>query len=172
MQQRAFSNPKIKFVWDSEVVDILGDQKVSGVRIRNHKTGAETTLDVTGLFVAIGHEPRTELFAGQVDLDEAGYVKVAHPTTQTNLAGVFASGDVVDHIYRQAVTAAGTGCAAALDAERYLATLEGHPETAQTAGTIPADVPSGVPAGSPATGAVETSSEAGAGRSQLASTSH
>jgi thioredoxin reductase (NADPH) len=143
MQQRAFNNPKIKFVWDSEVVDVLGDHKVSGLRIRNRETGAESTLDVTGLFVAIGHEPRTELLAGQVDLDEAGYVKVAQPTTQTNLPGVFASGDVVDHIYRQAVTAAGTGCAAALDAERYLAALEGHPDTAQTAGTALADLPSG-----------------------------
>jgi thioredoxin reductase (NADPH) len=138
MQQRAFSHPKIKFVWDSEVVDILGDEKVSGVRIRNRRTGAESTLDATGLFVAIGHEPRTELLAGQVDLDEAGYVKVVHPTTQTNLPGVFACGDVVDHIYRQAVTAAGTGCAAALDAERYLAALEGHPETAQTADALSA----------------------------------
>ena len=141
MQQRAFANPKIKFVWDSEVVDVLGDEKLAGVRIRNRKTGVEQTLGATGVFIAIGHDPRTELLVGQVDLDEAGYVKVAHPTTQTNLSGVFACGDVVDHIYRQAVTAAGTGCAAALDAERYLAAHEGHPETAQTAGTLPEDAP-------------------------------
>lgn len=133
MQDRAFANEKIRFRWDTEVVDILGDAKVSGVRLRNIKTGEESTLEVAGVFVAIGHDPRTELLIGQVDLDEAGYVNVEHPTTRTNLDGVFASGDVVDHIYRQAVTAAGTGCAAALDAERYLAELDGHPETAQTA---------------------------------------
>jgi thioredoxin reductase (NADPH) len=132
MQQRAFANDKIRFSWDSEVVDILGDGKVSGLRVRNRRTGDESTLDVTGLFVAIGHEPRTELFAGQLDLDPAGYIRVEHPTTKTSLPGVFACGDVVDHIYRQAVTAAGTGCAAALDAERYLVALEGHPESAQT----------------------------------------
>lgn len=141
MQQRAFANPKIKFVWDSEVVDLLGDEKVTGVRIKNRTTAAEYTLGATGVFIAIGHDPRTELLTGQVDLDEAGYVKVAHPTTQTNLPGVFACGDVVDHIYRQAVTAAGTGCAAALDAERYLAAREGHPDAAQTAGTLPEDTP-------------------------------
>jgi thioredoxin reductase (NADPH) len=139
MQQRAFSNPKIKFVWDSEVIDVLGEDRVSGVRIRNRTTGDESTLDATGIFVAIGHDPRTELLTGQVDLDDAGYIKVVHPTTQTNLPGVFAAGDVVDHVYRQAVTAAGTGCAAALDAERYLAALEGHPEAAQTAGAIAED---------------------------------
>jgi thioredoxin reductase (NADPH) len=132
MQQRAFANDKIRFRWDSEVVDVLGATKVDGLRLRNTKTGEESTLDVTGVFVAIGHEPRTELFAGQLDLDAAGYIRVEHPTTKTSLPGVFASGDVVDHIYRQAVTAAGTGCAAALDAERYLAALEGHPESAQT----------------------------------------
>jgi thioredoxin reductase (NADPH) len=141
MQQRAFANPKIQFVWDSEVVDMLGDEKVTGVRIRNRKTGAEHTLNATGVFVAIGHDPRTELLTGQVDLDEAGYVKVVHPTTHTNLPGVFACGDVVDHIYRQAVTAAGTGCAATLDAERYLAAHEGHPESAQTAGTLSEGTP-------------------------------
>lgn len=132
MQDRAFANEKIRFRWDTEVVDILGETKVSGVRLRNVKTGEESTLEVGGVFIAIGHDPRTELLVGQVDLDEAGYVKAEHPTTRTNLDGVFASGDVVDHIYRQAVTAAGTGCAAALDAERYLAELDGHPETAQT----------------------------------------
>jgi len=100
--------------------------------VRNVETGGESELPVTGLFIAIGHEPRTELFTGQVALDHSGYVIVEQPTTKTNLDGVFACGDVVDHIYRQAVTAAGTGCAAALDAERYLAALEGHPESAQT----------------------------------------
>jgi thioredoxin reductase (NADPH) len=132
MQQRAFSNEKIRFVWDSEVIDVLGADKLSGITLRNRKTGETSELPVTGLFIAIGHDPRTELFAGQIDLDPEGYVLVEQPTTKTNLAGVFACGDVVDHIYRQAVTAAGTGCAAALDAERHLAALEGHPESAQT----------------------------------------
>jgi thioredoxin reductase (NADPH) len=124
MQERAFANEKIRFLWDSEVVDVLGENKVSGVRVRNTRTGEESELDVTGLFVAIGHDPRSELFAHQVRRDEEGYILVDAPTTQTNLAGVFACGDVVDHTYRQAVTAAGTGCAAALDAERFLASLD------------------------------------------------
>ena len=124
MQERAFANEKIRFVWDSEVVDVVGDKKVSGVKMRNVVTGEESTLDATGLFVAIGHDPRSELFAGQLRRDDEGYILVDAPTTRTNLAGVFACGDVVDHIYRQAVTAAGTGCAAALDAERYLTALE------------------------------------------------
>ncbi|HTE72969.1 MAG TPA: thioredoxin-disulfide reductase [Actinomycetes bacterium] len=124
MQERAFANDKIRFLWDSEVVDVLGENKVSGVRVRNTRTGEESQLDVTGLFVAIGHDPRSELFAQQVRRDDEGYILVDAPTTQTNLAGVFACGDVVDHTYRQAVTAAGTGCAAALDAERYLASLD------------------------------------------------
>jgi len=131
MQQRAFADDKIRFRWDSDVVDVLGEDRVAGLRVRDRKTGEQSTLGVTGLFVAIGHEPRTELFAGQIDLD-GGYIRVEHPTTQTSQPGVFACGDVVDHIYRQAVTAAGTGCAAALDAERYLAALEGYPESAQT----------------------------------------
>ncbi|HZE66943.1 MAG TPA: thioredoxin-disulfide reductase [Sporichthyaceae bacterium] len=121
MQQRAFDNHKISFLWDSEPIDVIGDDKVVGLVVGNLKTGEESKLDVTGLFIAIGHEPRTELLAGQVNLDDDGYVLVEHPSTRTNLAGVFACGDVVDHIYRQAITAAGTGCAAALDAERYLA---------------------------------------------------
>jgi thioredoxin reductase (NADPH) len=120
MQDRAFANEKIKFAWDSEVVDVLGEQKVSGVRLRNVKTGEETTLEATGLFIAIGHDPRSELFAGQLDTDDEGYLLVKSPTTETKIPGVFASGDVVDHIYRQAITAAGSGCAAALDAERWL----------------------------------------------------
>ena len=124
MQERAFAHEKIRFVWDSEVVDIIGEDKLAGVRLRNVKTGEESALDVSGLFVAIGHDPRSEIFAGQVRLDDEGYILVDAPSTRTNVTGVFASGDVVDHIYRQAVTAAGTGCAAALDAERYLASLE------------------------------------------------
>jgi thioredoxin reductase (NADPH) len=127
MQDRAFANEKIRFVWDSEVIDILGDTAVSAVRLRNRRTGEESTLEVGGLFIAIGHEPRTDLFRGQLRLDEEGYVLVDAPSTRTNLPGVFAAGDVVDHTYRQAVTAAGTGCAAALDAERHLAALAEPP---------------------------------------------
>jgi thioredoxin reductase (NADPH) len=123
MQERAFADPKIKFVWDSEVAEIQGDQKLSGLTLRNLKTGETSELPVTGLFIAIGHDPRTELFKGQLDLDEEGYLKVEAPSTRTNLAGVFGAGDVVDHTYRQAITAAGTGCSAALDAERFLAAL-------------------------------------------------
>jgi thioredoxin reductase (NADPH) len=120
MQDRAFANDKIKYAWNSEVAEIHGDDKVNGVRLRDTQTGEESDHAVTGLFVAIGHEPRSELFRGQLDIDENGYIIVQHPTTRTNIDGVFAAGDVVDHIYRQAVTAAGTGCAAALDAERWL----------------------------------------------------
>jgi thioredoxin reductase (NADPH) len=123
MQERAFADPKISFVWDSEIAEILGDQKLSGLKLRNVKTGELSDLAVTGLFIAIGHDPRTELFKGQLDLDEEGYLKVDAPSTRTNVTGVFAAGDVVDHTYRQAITAAGTGCSAALDAERYLAAL-------------------------------------------------
>jgi thioredoxin reductase (NADPH) len=121
MQDRAMSNPKIKFVWDSMVTEVLGDDRVTGVRLRNLKTGAESTLPTSGMFVAIGHDPRTELVVDQLATDAEGYILVEHPTTRTSIDGVFAAGDVVDHIYRQAVTAAGTGCAAALDAERWLA---------------------------------------------------
>ncbi len=124
MQDRAFANPKIRFVWDSEVIEVLGEHKVTGLRLRNTKTGAESTLPVNGMFVAIGHDPRTELFAGQLALDAEGYLIVEQPSTRTGVDGVFAAGDVVDHTYRQAVTAAGTGCAAALDAERWLADHE------------------------------------------------
>ncbi|WP_049576042.1 thioredoxin-disulfide reductase [Streptomyces sp. SBT349] len=124
MQERAFADPKIRFVWDSEVAEIHStDGKLSGLTLSNRKTGETSALPVTGLFVAIGHDPRVELFKGQLDLDGEGYLRVASPTTRTNLPGVFAAGDVVDHSYRQAITAAGTGCAAALDAERYLAAL-------------------------------------------------
>ena len=124
MQDRAFANEKIRFRWDSVVTDVLGEDKVTGVRVRNVHSGEEETLDVTGLFVAIGHDPRSELFEGQLRRDDDGYILVDAPSTRTNLVGVFACGDVVDHVYRQAVTAAGTGCAAALDAERYLASLD------------------------------------------------
>jgi thioredoxin reductase (NADPH) len=124
MQERAFANPKISFRWNSEVIGVMGEDKVTGLRLRDTVTGEESTLEVSGLFVAIGHEPRSELFAGQLATDAGGYLLVEQPSTRTAIPGVFASGDVVDHIYRQAVTAAGTGCAAALDAERYLASLE------------------------------------------------
>jgi thioredoxin reductase (NADPH) len=124
MQVRALSNPKIKVEWNSVVEEILGtDGKVGGARLRNVHTGETKVLDVTGVFVAIGHDPRSELFGGQIELDEQGYVKVDHPNTRTNVAGVFAAGDLVDHTYRQAITAAGTGCAAALDAERFIASF-------------------------------------------------
>ncbi|GAB3738779.1 thioredoxin-disulfide reductase [Nocardiopsis nanhaiensis] len=125
MADRALANDKIKFLWDTEITEVLGEDRVSGLKLINNKTNETSTLDVTGLFVAIGHDPRVELFQKQIELDEEGYVKVDAPSTRTNLEGVFASGDVVDHQYRQAVTAAGTGCAAALDAERYLADI-GH----------------------------------------------
>ncbi|AZQ72521.1 MULTISPECIES: thioredoxin-disulfide reductase [Streptomyces] len=123
MQERAFADPKISFVWDSEVAEIHGDNKLSGLTLRNVQTGETSELPVTGLFIAIGHDPRTELFKGQLELDDEGYLKVAAPSTRTSATGVFGAGDVVDHTYRQAITAAGTGCSAALDAERYLAAL-------------------------------------------------
>ncbi|UXX94498.1 thioredoxin-disulfide reductase [Streptomyces sp. AD2-2] len=123
MQERAFADPKIKFVWDSEVAEIEGNPKLAGLKLRNLKTGELSDLAVTGLFIAIGHDPRTELFKGQLELDGEGYLKVEAPSTRTNLTGVFGAGDVVDHTYRQAITAAGTGCSAALDAERFLAAL-------------------------------------------------
>jgi thioredoxin reductase (NADPH) len=123
MQERAFADPKISFAWHSEVAEIHGGQKLSGLSLRNTKTGELSELAVTGLFIAVGHDPRTELFKGQLDLDGEGYLKVDAPSTRTNITGVFAAGDVVDHTYRQAITASGTGCSAALDAERYLAAL-------------------------------------------------
>jgi thioredoxin reductase (NADPH) len=122
MAERAHNDPKISWAWNSEVVDIAGDRSVTGLRLRDTVTGAERDLDVQGLFIAIGHDPRSELVRGQVDLDDEGYV-LTHDGTYTNLDGVFAAGDLVDHTYRQAITAAGTGCQAALDAERYLAAL-------------------------------------------------
>ena len=123
MQERAFNDPKLELVWNSEVAELVGNDRLEGLVVRDTVTGETRSMDATGLFIAIGHDPRSELLGGQVDLDGDGYVKVAHPSTATNLTGVFACGDLVDHTYRQAITAAGTGCAAALDAERYLATL-------------------------------------------------
>ncbi len=124
MQDRAFSDPKIEFAWNSEVAAIHGDDKLTGITLVDTVTGEKRELDVTGLFIAIGHDPRSELLHEQVRLDEEGYVLVDQPSTKTNVPGVFACGDLVDHTYRQAITAAGTGCAAALDAERFLADLE------------------------------------------------
>ncbi|MFB6611279.1 thioredoxin-disulfide reductase [Agromyces sp. NPDC056379] len=121
MQERALSNPKIRPYWNAEVVAAEGDDGLERLRLRDTTTGEDAALDATGLFIAIGHDPRSALVAGQVDLDDDGYVLVRHPSTQTNLEGVFACGDLVDKRYRQAITAAGTGCAAALDAEHYLA---------------------------------------------------
>ena len=126
MQDRAFANEKIDFIWDTDVTEVKGaDGKVTSLELTNVKTGAATDLEVGGLFVAIGHDPNTGLFKGQLDLKENGYIKVAHPHTNTSIDGVFAAGDVVDHIFRQAVTAAGMGCSAAIDAERWLE-AQGH----------------------------------------------
>jgi thioredoxin reductase (NADPH) len=121
MVERAQANPKIEFIWNTEVIDVLGAEKVSGLKLKNLVTGDESDKDFDGLFVAIGHLPRSELLLGQIDLDGEGYVKVEGSTTRTNQKGVFACGDLVDHTYRQAITAAGSGCQAALDAERFLA---------------------------------------------------
>ncbi|MFF5231180.1 thioredoxin-disulfide reductase [Dactylosporangium sp. NPDC000521] len=124
MAERALANEKIHVRWNSVVTEVLDrGGRVGGLRVQDVNTGEETDLEVAGVFVAIGHDPRSELFRGQVELDDAGYVKVASPSTRTNIEGVFAAGDLVDHTYRQAITASGTGCAAALDAERYIATL-------------------------------------------------
>jgi len=119
MQDRAFNNPKISFIWDTEVAEVLGDEAVTGLRLRNLKTDEESTLPVQGLFLAIGHQPNTDLFKGIVEMDKVGYItQVEH--TMTSIPGVFAAGDVSDHRYRQAVTAAGDGCRAAIDVERWL----------------------------------------------------
>ncbi|WP_405958158.1 thioredoxin-disulfide reductase [Streptomyces phaeochromogenes] len=124
MQDRAFADPKISFAWNSEVAAVHEDGgKLAGLTLRDTLTGETSNLPATGLFVAIGHDPRTDLVTGQLELDGEGYLKVASPSTRTNIVGVFGAGDVVDHTYRQAITAAGSGCAAALDAERYLAAL-------------------------------------------------
>ncbi|MGZ6753141.1 MAG: thioredoxin-disulfide reductase [Nocardioides sp.] len=124
MQERAFADPKLDILWNSVVEEINGEDRLESVTLKDTVTGETRNLDATGLFIAIGHDPRSELLAGQVDLDTDGYVLVQHPSTATNLPGVFAAGDLVDHHYRQAITAAGTGCAAARDAERYLADLD------------------------------------------------
>ncbi|HUQ62804.1 MAG TPA: thioredoxin-disulfide reductase [Acidimicrobiales bacterium] len=124
MQERAFKNDKIEFMWDSVVVDLLGDSRLTGARVRNVKTHEETEIKVGGFFVAIGHVPNTALFEGKLDMDEGGYIRT-HDGTRTTVDGVFACGDVQDHVYRQAITAAGTGCMAAIDAERW---LESQPE--------------------------------------------
>jgi thioredoxin reductase (NADPH) len=120
MQDRAVANPKIEFIWDTVVEDLVGEDRLDGAVIRNVKTGETSTLPVTGLFVAIGHRPNTDLFAGVLDMDENGYLLVGPGSTATNIDGVFACGDVQDHTYRQAITAAGSGCMAAIDAERWL----------------------------------------------------
>jgi thioredoxin reductase (NADPH) len=124
MQERAFADPKLEIIWNSEVAAINGAERLESITLRDTTDGSERDLPATGLFIAIGHDPRSELLKGQVELDDNGYVVVSHPSTETNLTGVFACGDLVDHHYRQAVTAAGTGCAAALDAERYIADLD------------------------------------------------
>ena len=131
MQDRAFTNPKIEFVWDSVVSELVGDTKLEGVRVRNVQSGEESTLAVTGLFVAIGHAPNTDLFRDQLDMDDAGYL-LTHAGTRTSVEGVFGAGDVQDHVYRQAVTAAGSGCMAAIDAERW---LESQAHAGDAAGT-------------------------------------
>src|SRR5436190_9559244 len=122
MQERAFKNPKISFIWDTDVTEVLGDDAITGLRLRNVKTGEESVLPIQGLFLAIGHKPNTDLFKGAIDMDKAGYiVPVEH--TMTNIPGVFAAGDVTDHRYRQAVTAAGDGCRAAIDVERWFESI-------------------------------------------------
>jgi thioredoxin reductase (NADPH) len=143
MAGRAMANPKIRFAWNSVVDAIHGQDKVTGVSLRDTVTGQTRLLPVSGVFVAIGHDPRNELIKGVIDLDEKGYVKVAGRSTATNIPGVFAAGDLVDHTYRQAVTAAGSGCAASLDAEHHLSNLDPTPQQA-LADTEPADDTVGV----------------------------
>jgi thioredoxin reductase (NADPH) len=128
MQERAFKNDKIGFLWNSTVVELLGEGKLEGAVIEDTRTGDRTTLPVSGLFVAIGHRPNTDLFKGLLDMDDAGYLVTQPGSTRTNVAGVFACGDVQDHTYRQAITAAGSGCMAAIDAERWLEAVGDAPE--------------------------------------------
>jgi thioredoxin reductase (NADPH) len=123
MQERAFANPKLHFLWDTVVTDVVGESRVEALKLANVHTGEESTLEVSGLFVAIGHAPNTDLFKGQLDMDDSGYL-VTREGSLTNVEGVFACGDVQDHVYRQAITAAGSGCMAALDAERWLEMVE------------------------------------------------
>jgi len=132
MQNRAFENEKIEFLWNTELEEVLGEQVVDGVKVRNNKTGEITTLeDVTGVFIAIGHKPNTDLFKGVLTMDDVGYIQTKGQSTETDLPGIFASGDAMDPVYRQAVTAAGTGCRAALDAERFLSEYESEEAIAQ-----------------------------------------
>ncbi len=140
MQERAFADPKLEVIWNSEVAAINGTESLESLTLRDTVTGATSELPATGLFIAVGHDPRSELLPGQVDLDDNGYVLVKQPSTATNLTGVFAAGDLVDHHYRQAVTAAGTGCAAALDAERYLALLDHHGSSAGSVAATEAEM--------------------------------
>lgn len=120
MAERVLKNPKVEILWDSEIVDVMGDKVVTSVKVKNVKTGATQDIALEGVFVAIGHKPNTEVFKGQIALDDAGYIVTEGKSTYTSVAGVFAAGDVQDHVYRQAVTAAGTGCMAAIDVERWL----------------------------------------------------
>jgi thioredoxin reductase (NADPH) len=143
MQERAFADPKIEIAWNSDVASLEGDDALTGVVLRDTVTGELRTIDATGLFIAIGHDPRSELLHGQVDLDDEGYVLVTQPSTATNLEGVFACGDLVDHHYRQAITAAGSGCAAALDSERWLAAKDHEASTAGGAAATQAEVAAG-----------------------------
>ncbi|MEL6846169.1 MAG: FAD-dependent oxidoreductase, partial [Bacteroidota bacterium] len=124
MQARVKSNPNIKVYWNTEAYDLVGEDKVAGVKVRNNQTGEEQLIEASGFFVAIGHKPNTDIFKGQLDLDDAGYIINQAGTSRTNIEGVFVGGDAADNVYRQAVTAAGMGCMAALDAERWLAARE------------------------------------------------
>jgi thioredoxin reductase (NADPH) len=134
MQQRLFDNDKVEVIWDTTVEEVVGDDAgMTGLRLKNVKTGAESTLEAAGMFVAIGHDPATELFKGQLDMDDAGYLDKASDSTVTSVPGVFAAGDVADHVYRQAVTAAGMGCMAALEADRFLAAQAAPEHDAQAA---------------------------------------
>ena len=134
LQERLFQNPKIEVMWDHQLAEVLGDEDplgVTGAKLKNTKTGEETTMPIDGVFIAIGHSPQTELFKGQLDLKQGGYIKTKPGSTETSVEGVFAAGDVTDDVYRQAVTAAGMGCMAALDVERHLAGIGTHAEAAE-----------------------------------------
>jgi thioredoxin reductase (NADPH) len=154
MQDRAFNDPKIEFAWNSAVESIHGEDKLTGLTLVDTESGEKRELDATGLFIAIGHDPRSELLPGQVELDDEGYVLVEQPSTRTNLAGVFACGDLVDHHYRQAITAAGSGCAAALDAERFLAALDHEASTAGSAAATVEQIETTDPSPTPAAAGV------------------
>jgi len=134
LQRRLFDHPKIKILWNHQLAEVIGDEdplSVTGVKLKDTKTGEETTMPIDGVFIAIGHSPQTELFKGQLELKQGGYIKTKPGTTETNIEGVYAAGDVADDVYRQAVTAAGLGCMAALDVERYLASIEHISEAAE-----------------------------------------